>query len=416
MQNLLKCKVLGAVIICLLTATVVQPLPAVAAPTPVGRAVALADSNATLANLRQNGDWYRRLYEDTGSEIYAKSAVAIYTSYMHALAEEGRIDAFAQRFVAERLAEDGNRTQLDRVFRPILAHLPENYWVALDYAYALGQLGSPDAERWFETALKLRPTMSIVGITEYARWLLKQGRPEDALSVLERVRPGEERFEVVHFYKGLALEQVGQEEEATREYSAYKTFNQSFPAPKEFETPLGKSIGLRYDGDVIVQDTCGDAKLLLSRMIYCEARGESSGGKTAVGWVARNRVFVSGPSGCNERPSSGTYCERYITVLNDGFCISSSHNEDTDAAANLVFNGSVPDPVARRCVAGSNLTGDWCEGLCSQQTTQGGISNGGYFFYSTSGSCASTHPSGCGYNKGKVCGDGGSDHCFYAVW
>ncbi|MCL6450292.1 MAG: hypothetical protein K6T75_03250 [Acetobacteraceae bacterium] len=336
--------------------------------------------------------------------------------YLMERARAGLLDAVAQRMVAEELARRGDGERLAALFGELERCIPGSYLVALDYACGLSILKDPAAEAWYRRALERRPNDSIAAIAEYSQWLLERGRPADALRVLSLQEPGR-RFRGLHFYRAVALEMLGQRAAAEDHYRAYLDFNRAFPAPAALRTPGGVAAGVRYDDAPGVLDTCSDARLKLSQMVYCEARGESSGGQAAVAWTARNRVFVYNPSpGCNKQPASGTYCERYLTVLQSGeFCTGTSHNSDTDATADCVFYGWIPDPVAQRCALGPLLEGTWCDGACKYGSETGGFSTGGYFFYSTTGSCASTHPSGCGVSRGKVCGNGGYDHCFYSV-
>jgi len=342
-------------------------------------------------------------------------------AHIRDLARLGEMDAPIQGHVAQTLVGYGESERFKRLFGELMELLPGNYYVIQDYASGLAELHDPAAESWLDRAVALRPANSITAIVQYARWLLEHGRPGDALRVLNLQEPGV-RFPGLHFYRGVALESLGRSREARGHYRACLEFNRAFPAPATLRTALGESIGVRYEGDPVIMDTCDQAKERLSQMIYSEARGEGNGGMAAAGWTARNRVFVTYPDpDCDRKPESSTYCDGYLDVLVDGqFTIGSETNADTDAMAHCVFHGWVPDPVAQRCAYGPLEDGTWCDGVCKYPDETGGFATGGYYFYSTDGSCAEHQPGTgdppkCGVLRGKVCGNGGKDHCFYSA-
>jgi len=348
-------------------------------------------------------------------------SLPVLVQYLKQIAQQGTFDTAAQQSAIDLLVQNGDHRGLDDLFTTLDALLPSNYFVTRDYARGLAMIGSPAAEHWYKKALRLRPHLRIDIITEYAGWLLEHDRPADALKVLSEQEPGV-RFPVLHFYTGVALEMLGRESKAMEHYRSYMDFNHTFAAPSSLRTPGGEAVGLRYDDNPGVLDTCSQAELKLSQMIWGEAESESSGGMAAAGYTARNRVFIYNPQpNCNEKPESGTYCERYLDVLVDNKFqgltrVPGMRNSDTDAVAYCVFNGLIPDPVAQECPYGPLLEGTWCDGACKYGSETGGASKGGYFMYSTEDTCPSTHPStDCGVNRGKVCANGWRDHCFYSV-
>lgn len=92
-----------------------------------------------------------------------------------------------------------------------------------------------------------------------------------------------------------------------------------------------------------------------------------------------------------------------------------TRDDSSDATAYNVFYGIAADPYAQWCAAGTASSTTWCSATCGEEQLSGASANGPSFFYATSGGCPSVHPSGCGFNPKKTCGNGGSDNCFYDV-
>jgi tetratricopeptide (TPR) repeat protein len=359
-----------------------------------------------------------RRYRSNGSREDLKEAVAVYRQAHLLGLRNGRIRY--TELLSEGFGSLGETAPLRDVFEPLLADHPSDPVFTRDYASGLARAGAPDAEVWLRKSLQLRPEGGpIEPVTEYGQWLIARDRYQDALQVLRQ--PPDEEFPIVSFFRGYAAERSGQLALARIEYARAARFTESFPVSEQYRTDLASEAGVRFAGDPAAAHTC-TGKIRLSEVIYCESRGESGGGQRAVGWTLRTRVFRgTEQSGCTIDNSGDTLCAKYRSVAEQSgqFCGDGSGNHDstTDTRAEHVLHGDVPDPYITGgwCPAGSVVGSNKCTATCSQSTTQGANVNGPEFFYSTTGSCAATHPSGCGSVPRQTCSDGGSDHCFYRV-
>jgi tetratricopeptide (TPR) repeat protein len=119
---------------------------------------------------------------------------------------------------------------LDSYFEKALKGGNEPYLARLDYARGLSLLEDPRAEKWYGEAMAVEPEGLADAVAYYAEWLLDHGREAE---VVDLVRD-DIRVEYVHFLKGVALERLGQPEEARREYEHYRRLNAAFPAPVRY--------------------------------------------------------------------------------------------------------------------------------------------------------------------------------------
>ncbi|MBT9283385.1 MAG: hypothetical protein KM312_12240 [Hydrogenibacillus schlegelii] len=319
----------------------------------------------------------------------------------------------------------GDTERLNTLFSRIVAKEPTNHLIALDYARGLAAAGSRDAETWFRKALQLRPTGAYDAVIEYGQWLLDHGRYEDALQVLT-LRPGEPT-RYVHFLRGYAWERLGRADEAKQEYAAYRRLTAERPgidrwAPIPDRYRISGSAlqeGILFAGDVSPQDHC-TAHNNLAKMIECEASGESMGGKQAVGWVARNRATL-GSRGCVYVNNSGSsICDKYQSVLTQSgqFVLSCPRSPSASSidAAYYVWYGYAPETSTGWCPGTGTYVSNACTQYCGVSNQDKGLSVGDWMFYSTSGTCPSSHPGAyCTLSDDKLCKNGGSDHCFYWV-
>lgn len=366
-------------------------------------------------------------YDRLGNKEDLRQATDAFVKAIEIGLRFGRVPLTVTQAATIGLGTLGDTETLNRLFSRIVAQEPTNHLVALAYARGLAAAGSRDAEVWFQKALKLRPTGAYDAVIEYGQWLLDHGRYEDALNVLN-LRPGEPT-RYVHFLRGYAWERLGRSTEAQKEYAEYRRLtaarpgiDQWIPIPDRYRIPESTlQQGIRFAGDVAPLAHC-TGHTLLAKMIECEASGESVGGKRAVGWVARNRAAL-GSRGCVYVNNSGSdMCAKYQSVLTQSgpqFNVVCSRIPSTESqnAAFDVFYGYAPESSTGWCPA----TGDYlylsrCEGDCGVSNSTKGYPQGDWMFYSTSGNCPTSHPgASCTHTDGKLCSNGGSDHCFYWI-
>jgi tetratricopeptide (TPR) repeat protein len=354
----------------------------------------------------------RRYAQTNAREDLEKAANALVEAHRLAL-QNNRIRYTDE--VAQALGELKDTARLARVFQSLAARAPSSWLVSLDYAKGLDRAGSPEAETWLKRSAQARPDETPEPAIEYAKWLLARERAAEAFVVLEP-RPGE-NYSIVHFFRGHAAEKVGDEGLARQEYQQAVGYSELFHLPDAYRTELAAQVGVKFEDHIRPQHHCaGHTKM--SEILYCEARGEGVGGMRAVGWTIRSRVFLgTEKTGCTISNSGATTCEKYYSVaMQSGqFYKCGTRSSTSDSIAYDVYYGVVPDPYARWCPAGSAASTSWCSTTCSSSAISGANANGGTFFYATSGTCSTTHPSGCGSTPAKTCGNGGGDHCFYRV-
>ncbi|MEJ5308606.1 MAG: hypothetical protein WHX52_02435 [Anaerolineae bacterium] len=334
--------------------------------------------------------------------------------------------------LAQIVGRTGDANTLNDLFERNLALAP-TFDTYLHYALGRSLMDDPQAELLYRQAVALQPAGNIDAWAYYAEWLLDHGRASEVLALL----PANMQFEYLHFLRGVASERLGQLDEAKAEYAQFAVFSTKYPAPNRYRIP-GSSIqaGIWFEGMVGVNATDSQARVGLSTLIYGEANGESSGGQRAMGWVVRNRVLrgTVGQPACPYVNNSGaTLADKYQSVMCQsnqfyGMCSAWCSNPattacprsaTTDRSAYDVWYGYAPDPVPTGgyCPGGYN-TSKCPDGICLPCTgvcwggTYGYSTQGGLFNIGTSGACP-TH-SCAPTSRGKTCGNGGSDNCFYS--
>jgi tetratricopeptide (TPR) repeat protein len=316
--------------------------------------------------------------------------------------------------LAEGLGRLGDSARLRDVFLPLLDRHPDDSRLALLFARGLALAQDAEAEAWFQRSLATMADDPQPAV-EYGRFLIDRGRAGDAYDALAPVRGA--GFGMAEFLFGYAAEALGRGKEAREAYRNAAEFSRAFPLPASLWSELAAAQGARFASGAHAPAALCNGQLKMSRIIYCESRGEGTGGMRAVGWTLRSRVFRgTEKTGCVVSNSGATLCDKYYTVGTQSgqFCGGTTHDATTDQIALDVYNGRVPDAYNNWCPAGS-ISGTKCTGTCTSSTTSGANVNGATFFYATSGTCATTHPSGCGSTPQKTCSNGGSDHCFYRV-
>lgn len=323
------------------------------------------------------------------------------------------------------LGKLGEIEKLNSMFQQLDKQFPNNGLIALDYARGLAEANDPKAEEWFKKAIALKNDDAPI---EYAEWLLDRQEYSKATDILAPELDPYERNRYLHFLRGYALERLGKNDKARAEYDIARKFYAETPE-LELREPIkskyriaGSELQKGFVFTDLVQPTAPSCTGMTNfrKMIMCEAEGESIGGKRAVGWVARNRVF-NGSRNCLYVNNSGsTTCKRYNSVVTQSgqfnYTCGKTPNSSVIQAANDVWDGWAPESSTGWCPSGSDYSGTICTGTCYTSSDQGGLAVGDMAFYSTSGSCASQHPSiWCTASDGKLCGNGGSDHCFYWV-
>ncbi|HEX3128299.1 MAG TPA: tetratricopeptide repeat protein [Thermoanaerobaculia bacterium] len=356
------------------------------------------------------------------------------------------VDPSLTRRLAEVLGRTRDKAAFEKIFNAI-RKVDDGAGVRLEVARGLRLMKDSGTEAAFHDALD--GAEGELAMTDFGEWLLDQRRDDEVLSLLPK-NPG---LRYIHLLRGVALERLGRMQEARGAYVQFANYSRFFPAPARFRIPgstLQAETGIRFQtpkkkmakspASISAEDitnitaaiTDAQAEFGLSYMIYGEAVGESVAGKRGAGWLARDRVLRGsvGPSPCPYVVNSGaTLADQYKSVLCqgngsqfNGMCLawcsnpdttSCPYNAETDNVAFDVYEGTAPDPVSDHCPGGFTAFGT---GVCDAARTCVGARNtyrldGPVFNYGTTGTC----PTLCApTNKGKVCGNGGRDNCFYA--
>lgn len=408
-----------------------------------------------------NGDLHRLsaevfyyYYKDLG-RLDALDAVATHALRAFELAlNEHSVDFRAADLLADSAAALKTSDVLDRVFAKAATY-DNSGRIELAHARALTTLGSPRADAAWRRAASLASVGNTEAAEQYAERLLDTGRAGDVIDLLARFEQSVTN-PYVHFLRGVALERNGFTAQAATEYAHYARFSAEYPAPSRFRIPgsaaqanagihfrdeqtpraLDLSVSTEQLRPVINATlTASQAQQGLSYLIYGEAVGESTGGKRAEGWVVRNRVLrgsVNNDAGnaCPYVTNSGSGLpDQYKTVMCqgsgaqfNGMCIAwcsnpstttCKSNADTNAAATGVYNGTAPDPVGGHCPRGFSTYGMFCDAAtsCKGDTTSFRLAGGLFNYAKASGAACPTLCPGAGV--GKICGNGGSENCFY---
>lgn len=293
-------------------------------------------------------------------------------------------------------------------------------------AEGLAQLDDPAAEEWFQKAIAIQPGDAVDAIASYADWLIFHKQWAELLEVVSST----DSVPYLNFLRGIAFERLGQVEQASQSYLSYASMSALFPVPSRYRIERSEAQKVLYfEGDALPKTT-PPCLVNISRSIYCEASGESSGAMRYVGWIMRNRVFENSTSNpcLNFGISGSTLCDKYVSAINRGFCACRDDNGDgvcdttttTNQAAADIYYGRTPEPQTKWCpYDGSIRECNTCDPVncrCPVDQTQGGRRYGVLYMYGTSGACPTHHP-GCSTSQGlgKRCGNGGSDNCFYTV-
>ncbi len=327
--------------------------------------------------------------------------------------------------LAQALGKIGDAETLDGPFQRALAVAP-TFETYLNYGLGMSLLGNPEAEELYKRAIALQPSGNADGLAYYGEWLLDHGREAEVLGLLS----ADSQVAYMHFLRGVALERLNRPGEARAEYARFVPLSLDFPAPDRYRLPgSAAQVGIRFSGDNSINTTESQARVGLSSLIYRESGGESVGGQRGAGWVVRNRVLRGSVGGCPYVDNSGaTLADKYKSAMCqsgafDGTCsdwctnpstTTCPHTPTTDQTAYDVWFGYAPDPVpvGGYCPGGYRPCPD---GVCDPcwNTCYGGVygysTTGGLYNWGTSGSC----PTLCATLRGKTCGNGGSDNCFY---
>lgn len=337
--------------------------------------------------------------------------------------------------LAQVLGRTGDRATLNQLFEQALEIDPA-FEVYLNYSLGLRLLSEKKAEKYLQRAVELQPEGNVDALAYYGEWLLDLGREDDVIMII----PEDTHFEYLHFLRGVALERMKRPDEAKAEYVQYVSHSAEFPAPSRYRIPSSTiQQDIHFEGDLMLRATTAQALTGLSALIYGEAGGESNGAQRAAGWVVRNRVLRGSVGGCPSVDNSGsTLADKYGSVMcqsgqYDGMCpawcgdpstTACSHSVTTDHNAYDVYYGYAPDPVKSGGYCPSGYDAGTCpDGVCEPcwsvvhcwGSTSGYSTQGGVFNYGASGSCPVEYSgSDCPpTSRGKTCGDGGPDNCFY---
>lgn len=345
------------------------------------------------------------------------------------------VDQQLVALLSDILSRTEDTENFERLFARALA-LDSSSDTRYRYARGLSRMNSPLAEDAFKAAVALQAEGS--ARADYGEWLLDRGRYADVLELL----PQEPQLYYLNFLRGVALEHLNRPNSAFKAYEGFRAYSKIFPAPARFRIKGSKAQRrIRFDDEPAEGTTIGTSKAIstndaiygLSYMLYGEAGGESYGGKLAVGWVARARVLrgtlqTTNPCPFPDRETFPTLPDAYKAVICqsgafygacDAWCANPTSvcnwTQDTQDAAYDVFYGYKADPVSGHCPGGISASGYLC-------TAPFETCNGYYWSYRYSSplfqlSVPSTTT--CGVQQScaptvynKICGNGGSDHCF----
>jgi hypothetical protein len=225
----------------------------------------------------------------------------------------------------------------------------------------------------------MRPSGIVQPLIEYSNRLLEQNQYEQSPKVMN-LHPGE-KDRVVSFLRGYALEKMGMQAQAQREYDIVRTLTSARPGIDDVLPMASKyriegsalQHDIRFDDEIHIASHC-TAHNELAKMMQCEAGGEGIGGRRAVGWVARNRVF-NGSLGYVSITNSGTTtCAKYHSVLYQGqgtsgpeFSVTCSPAADTDSV-NVAFDvwwGLAPETSTGWCPSGEGTKTPACSASCT---------------------------------------------------
>ena len=328
--------------------------------------------------------------------------------------------------IAKNLALSKDVETLDAFFERVVALEPDNYRIALDYARGLHLLDDPRAPQWYKKAISLQPPSDANSDANfdarayYAEWLLEHGSDSDVLQLLR----SDEDAQYLHFLRGVALERLGELNEAQAEYRQYEAFSERFPAPARF-----RIIGSQAQSAVVFEGATRsqtDGMLTdFSQLISCEAHNETQGGMRAVGWTVRTRVMrgsmgsdgTGGP--CLDVDNSGmTLAHQYLSVMYQPNQFTTDcgkpRTPTTDHVADDVYSGWAPDPVGRYCPRQTCPTFP-CSAYqhCSLGGVYGASQYGPAVFYSNM--CPDWGVYGCAQDPDFTCENGGDDNCFFRI-
>lgn len=325
--------------------------------------------------------------------------------------------------IAVGLAELRDVAHMEEFFRQALQVGDESYLTHLDYAQGLAMLGDLRAEEWYKKAIALQPKGNVDALAYYAEWLLDRGEFNKVSEIITPI----ELSPYLQLLRGVALERMGQINEARQAYARYAPLSAIFPVPARYriEGSMAQE-GLYFEGEAGEPSPLQSCLTNISRSIYCEAKGENGGGMRNVGWTMRNRIFAQSPTNnCLKFGITGTtLCDKYVSAIK-GFCACAPEGcittSSTDWAATDIYYGRTPERYTMWCPNGTYLSCTYpCNHYncrCSSDQTQGGRRYGMLYMQGTSGSCPSQHIccGACTVNRDKLCGNGDSDNCFYTV-
>lgn len=344
------------------------------------------------------------------------------------------VDPQLVALLSDILSRTEDAETFERLFARALA-LDSSSDTRYRYARGLGRMNSPLAEDAFKAAVAHDDGGS--AHADYGEWLLDRGRYEDVLTLI----PQEPNLYYLLFLRGVALEHLNRLGSAVKAYQSFRAYSKVFPAPGRFRIKGSKlQRGIRFDDEPGGTTAAGkalspnDTIYGLSYMIYGEAVGENYGGKLAVGWVARARVhrgrLDTSPNPCPfiDKSQFAYLTDAYKYVICQGFdgacdawcanptAVCSTWNQESQDAAYDVYYGYKADPVSGHCPSGFIDTGDPCAYL-PRRTCWGDLYS--YKYGSPLFQLSVPSTTGCGVQQscapdvyGKVCLNGGYDHCF----
>lgn len=391
------------------------------------------------------------------SEKDLQRAAKSMTSASRIALSRGRI--LYTREIAELAGALRDPDLLEEIFGPILevgnGLSRREYFLALvDYADALAELSDGRAWDHFEQALSLHTDVRIEGINRYGDRLLKGGRAQQALDMIESRLTREERvrYGKPAFLRKDALVALGKDFKSADEEIA-EVLARRRTANGLLSRAAGDGIGSIWErfAHSNTTDDCRSAtyagqlqcaasgscyypfEINLAEILWNEARGESIGAKDMVGWTVRDRALQR--VSCDAYPggTTSTTCRSTVPCGDPSHCaesryyccaehggtttVGATHFQFNDAHVTLsnlesaglldeayyIIIGAIPEPSNNFVPTGVSGCTLGCGGFCTSGTNYTSASPFGPMEYRASNYCAAAQS--CKWYAKNVCGD-----------
>jgi hypothetical protein len=366
------------------------------------------------------------------------------------------------REISEIAGELRDPDLLEESFAPVLAvgnnlKRREYFLALLDYADGLAELSDSRAWDHFEQALDLYPEIRIEGVNRYGDRLLKGGKAQEALNMLESRLTRDER---VRYGKPALLRKQALVALGMDTSSADDEIEEAFQRRRSAAGLVGQAAASNTSGVKLIwgefahstaSDDCRSTtyaqqlqcassgscyypfEVNLAEILWNEARGESLGGKDMVGWTVRDRALER--VSCDAYPggTTSTTCRSTVPcgdpsncAVSQYYCCSEHGGTTTVGATHFQFNdahvtlsnlesaglldeayfiilGAIPEPSNNFVPSGVSSCTLGCGGFCNTGTNYTSASPQGPMEYRANNYCAAAQT--CKWYAKNVCGD-----------